>query len=1807
MRTSGGAGASRWRHRDAKPGAVHPLTVLLFTLLLLCSAVEAESASAASQQQRDWNAQLPPESPSTVGADGIATSRGVGRRRSDGLSITRSIPVATGIAPDAATDDQAIKFSPGRVDMGRMETCVPDRFSVGVENRGRVSVRLDGADFTHEGFSLANDVRGIRLDPGDRFNVEFVFLPRQTEPNGVDAHLRVVTTSGLFSLPISSTEVVLNRYGVSSVQASVPAGVRYEQSLQFVNPLDRTIRITEVFAMDDFVHLDLLNGSSWIGPRWPGEEDEKEALGEVPGEYNPGFDYARRVNRGAWDMPARTTSPLIQVTVQTHAPGTYFTFVHVAAEQRRLLVVPVRITALKPGIHIEPKELDLGMLTDYYENEPRELYFSLHNAGLNPIQVLELKVLESNMVVSAQLRGSTVIPPQTRVYRALAVQLLVNKDIVGGDCVASLLLKTNASSSELGQRKLRLYGQVIKGNLSFQLNETQVGVMMPLERVFSGNINDDTEEADDDGAEEEQETLTTSLVSRPGDNASEAIMAGTSKLQRLRLWNHFDCPVELQRVWLADEVSESQEVTVHKFTQGIVSPGAALPKILLQITPALQQRGGFLAPRSYSVMVETNATLHRIQVHVHHSILSLQSSRGLQSYSVSGYYSGSSAKSETHNVTQSCLPVPKNGVIPTTTPRIDGGKGSTATQSVRICRSLLFDLEKMASHRARTEAVEVRNHNPVPVVLNISGVPESDAVGVSVRAEVSVVQSVAPHGMHGSQDGIGAGTQLSNITYIVSAGGSFVLQPASRVVFHVEIHAKEALGELTVPVLFMTTPAEELHLYARFVSVEGTVEPVKPAIILPSMFPGRTEIIHLQYRNTFEHLVTPLMATASNSNLQLIFMRETLGPKQVANVLDLLFSPVADSKCSNAMFLADCLLPQPEAMDDQTCEPLSYYGELVDEHDLDALRRRDAFWSGVRGTENQSTVEVQVYLETDIMEEVAEVTITAQLERPVVTVPTGTLPSKEFALTELLELSYIFVHVRNPSNISIQMELALAEADQNLFYNCEHGSYVVEALGGTDVDRGGNDTENSTAICLTEWRAAAKEAVALHKDSQEETSLAPFFFQKSVIQVPPGAEAELGPLYYLPSKVEEVATTVFVRNDLSHIEPVPLLARSGKGELKLLVGDATDSSKPTKARFVVAESDDATEQDEALDYDGILRFSMAVDDKSTDYTQTADILLANTGPFGLTVRSVAVEAGHDEASWMSWTGASAVLTTRKDFNVDSDALDQWNEGHEGGLIVLPPNKSARIRISFCASCVVASVASWLVIDTSDSTRRIRLEGRLTKDAAFSCLRSRMPPRLRSAIETAWLLAAIVAAITVFHSLLITAYEVWTMNTVSKTKPLRLAVNGEDLEAEGKSPDDVAGSNMEDQATAAPRMLESVNRLLAEMERTAFAAPVRVSTPAVAELLERRHKGLYGDGPSENAALNNDGTSRYDGDTNASAAANDDEALMPPAAPQISSPSASCLQDVQEEVSNTTCNTNADESVPVTSAQEHASSVINASEKLLDGTADDNPGDVSSDAASSESSDASLGSAKSSHSTIAQPDAEDPSRSATEFPKPILGDQPKAATGSDLPIGKIPPEKVEGPFEAFKSLSARWRTEDWQDDLSNPAPTLSGTFQGLEDWNDTLQVRTLGQGLGGATAGYQSTDSAGPGSRSAPGSFIGSSSGLFLDGFSAFAAPPALPLATAPKTSAKKTPPGFTPADAKPLEARAAFERLRSSSGASSATRSPGDGFSEKSLFASKLPLFGPALPPTDHVMLGGAGRIGSGRSKVLRDLNASPQ
>ncbi|CAH0475941.1 unnamed protein product [Peronospora belbahrii] len=1803
--------SSRRRLRDAITSSLYSLSSVFLILLFLCPLLPAEgdvsTTSLARQEEWTHSKLLLQESPVfSMDNNDMAASFGTGRRYRDVLSITRSLPVKTDIAPGAPVDDQAIQFIPKRVFLGQLETCIHERYYVGVENRGRVSVTLDRADFTMEGFSLATDIRGIRLDPGDRFHVQIVFLPRQVERDGMDAYLRLLTSSGLFSLPIRIAKVVVNPYDVSMIRGSILAGETLEHLVRLKNPMNATIRITEIYARDSFVNLHLVNDSDrTFGLRSLQKRGKKTAYidNKVAGQDAKTLENYKRVDRGEWDVPAETTSPLIIVAVKLDTPGVHLSYVHIVANDRRLLSVPVCITVLKPGIHMEPEEVDLGVLTDLHQG--RELFFSLYNAGLIPLEIVEVKVLKSKLIVAAQLRGSAVIPPQTRAHHALAVQLRVNRDINGGSCVAAVLLKTNASSPELRQQKLRLYGQVVKGHLAFQLNETLVGVVVPLKRELIDHASV-IEEKGSERIANVQERSSANFVSIINENNSIALLAGTSQVRTIRLWNRFDCPVELQRVWMDDVMLENgdiQEVIVQNFEQGVVSIGASLPTISFQITLSFEIQGKLSKPRSYSLMVETNATLHRIPIYVYFGFLTLNSTRGLQNYCVFGNSNNLQREEESM---RSCLLVPKDSIVAA----VDGGRVLADTSAVPVCRSLLFDFDKVASHEARVEMVEAVNENPVPQTLSITEVCKNASVDVSIAAEISEAKlfSYFPY----RTGATGAGDRWNDSSHVIFAGTSFVLQPGYRVVFRIKVKAKDVFGEVTVPVMSIRTQSEVLHLYARFVSVQGIIEPVTSTVILPATFPGRMERVHLQYRNTFDHIVTDLVATVSNPKLYVVSITESMMPRQVESVMDLIFSPWEGIGCVGALFLTECWLSYSDPTEEQKCYLLSDYGEFVDKQDLEALRRRDKYWAERATTSTYSTMEAQVRLQTDIMEDVAEVTVKAFLKRPMVTAPAEMTLSPnngsqkilghiEFALTEVFELSHIFVHVRNPSNFSISMELTVAEADRHLFYRCEE-EFMHEVMD-TKSDVKSGDPDHITELCLVEWKTAV--ANGAQQRSQQEVDLPSFYYEEKVIEVSAGKEAQLGPIFYLPSKVQEVSTRVFVRNELTHIEPVSLLARSGKGTLDISVDASTDyKSVPsyyTAREFAAVNKDEkATQQNGPAEFDGTLSFALTTHDALTDFTQVADLVLSNTGPFALTILNVRAEQdGHDLWTQLTWISGSS---PKNDFVVTSGARDDFK-------VVLAPGEATTVRVSFHASCFAVDLTRWLSIDTSDTVSRVRLEGTIAADAAFTCWHSRMSPSMRFAFLALWLLAVVIAIIAICYSIFLLTRDAWTSEDEKQSVQFDVYVDKSNtkvikVSARGNHEESSATALGNESSPIPQHTLASINRKLADMEQASSAPAARVVLPAVAELLERRRKEMQT--TLRNQSTQNDRLGKNDevkknslnGKTTTKANASNSKTVSPTcdrisASDAASTPVMAKSQSVEHEVVKKAGKT--DGVLPVKNATQSATasgrdffkynsekSDHSSKEKLPKGL---------------------LNMASFSHKATVQTDV----RGSSRIVKPMklsvnVSGSPYDRSVRSGPVTTSPPKEKETPFEAFRSLSARWRAENEKDNLKNDSPpAFSGKFSGLQEWgNDALSFKSLVHDFVSPRARENRCDE--------PDNFIRTGARGYLDGFSApsiplpVKAPPTTPTTKASPTTAK-APPGFSPADARPFETRAAFDRLQTSGEPASSVSTASSGFGTSSLFANRSPLFGPPLPPNGDITLGSAGRIGSGRSKLLRSLD----
>ncbi|TDH68126.1 hypothetical protein CCR75_004211 [Bremia lactucae] len=1653
----------------------HSRHTFLVPLLLLCVFITAQ----------DIPLPKPPRPPISLAsrvtgeANNIVISRGVGRRRSEAHSIAANTGITTNVA-------NVLKFTPTYVNLGRAETCVPQRYDVYVENTGSLPVRLERVECTHDAFYLLTDLNGLELAPKGRLRVEFMWLPRQEDTHGVEAHLKVLTSSGWFNaVPLRSMKIVQNRYKVSAIHASIPVGVLYQEVVAFTNPMDATIRITQVDTFDTVLEATVPSASPFIRLR----RLHEEAMHAKSNDERHAYD--TRPNTG-WEMLPHVPSPLVHVVLDAETrAGVYTTWIHVLAGITRLLVIPVHLTVLDPGLYPIPAIMDFGILLNLDDDAYRKITIDLINTNVYAVEVLDVVLAENNLIQSTQFEGySVVVPPQTRINHALVFQIQLDQDMTGRGA-ASLVLTTNASNIDDKKPVLKVYGHVVHGYVGYWHHETQWMDEVPMARELNP-MEDRLRNTD--------------------------VIMETLKWHTLQLWNYFDGFVELQRVYIDTLTPELDAIQVDTYTQETVSTNSSWSDILFQIRPSFVPSNESIA-HTYTLVVETNVSTHEIELTLHYGLLRAKSTRGLapfQSWMVDFVH-------------------------------VDLTRLQLKEKSLRSCRSLVFECETIVSNRSLTEVVTLMNDNPVPLSLTISQVHTSDVVFVSLTA--TIVQ-ISFEDLHTTQD-------TSTHFKTVVAGQRFDLLPGYQVNLSITINSKDSkVGHVIVPVTTIETVMEELYFFASFTTVLGTVEPVTSQLIVPSMFPGRTLNLHVLYRNTFDHAVLPFELSMSNRDWKVVSIHETHTPDAMISV-ELAFSPAWHTRCVNAVFLADCMLPVSEA--GQNDAELSEYGEFVTSSDLDAITHRDLVWRQFHASKNPYVLETIVQLHTKSVQDVANVTILTHVERPSILASTFRTTGLRFELTDLLERRQLYIPVRNPSNMTVHMELAISQTEQRLFFACEHETNDLFRLKTNELDELFGSMDGIALLCLLKWKELNSDAVTFQWFTHDDRHVAPFYFRKRMVQVEPGEEAQLGPIYYYPSRVQALTTSMYVRNTLSHLETVPLFAQSEKGTLRLEIDTIGGGQKPRfipKERLGDAQNEGIPDDATLYENQGLWRFGLRLLDVSTNYTQSGDMRLTNIGPFNLTIHSVSV-GDLDDFSWLLPSVASTVKPQKREFQV---ALDDVSiEKNDKGHVVLPFESSVRYRVTFRATCYVSKVSSWLIVMTSDGIKLVLLQGTITMHAAFECQRSRVAKALQNMLYWTWLLAVTVSGLAIVHAMFLLAHDVVM---IRKTYQTRLSIDRTRSETTNAKVLDNTGT--------------SITLRLDAMELAAFTPNPRVEMRAVSQLIEQRSK----DGSTRRK--NGIRQEHQDGMGTKKPLLRDVKAHVPPM-----------------ETSNRVCATK------LTGLNDSKHSVSSYNESLIQTIVESSLERVDSQEPRNSSSktrtrlESSTTGLNSSRSNRVLWNTTDQTTLLPQVSCQTKGFMRKR--GRTREDKKVVPSKplnqAEEAFEAFKSVSTRWRSEDWQRNLSNEAC-------GGSDWSEWLSFHNPNTVVTDIEVTRETKDCSFACRDDATKAY-GVKSQLPIDPFAASA-----PVATSTTSSTmdRKAPPGFTAADAQPLETRAAFEHFRHNSGFTTASplASTSRSFGNYSVFTSSLPLSGPALPSTrdENMTLGNVGRIGSGRSKVFRGLGS---
>lgn len=175
---------------------------------------------------------------------------------------------------------------------------------------------------------------------------------------------------------------------------------------------------------------------------------------------------------------------------------------------------------------------------------------------------------------------------------------------------------------------------------------------------------------------------------------------------------------------------------------------------------------------------------------------------------------------------------------------------------------------------------------------------------------------------------------------------------------------------------------------------------------------------------------------------------------------------------------------------------------------------------------------------------------------------TGT-PVVRFPLTQVGEERDVYIEVRNPADVPVGVQLSAGQGESLVWTEDGRngqGSSTVVAVGIDVADLGKRVGAAGKAAA---GRAKSEQQLELVREgSFAAGALSAFHIRMGAflpVVLPPGGRAVIGPLRFTPEEAGVFSAHVFLRNNLTHLEPVLLEGEAGAGVLS--VRPAGDEAK----------------------------------------------------------------------------------------------------------------------------------------------------------------------------------------------------------------------------------------------------------------------------------------------------------------------------------------------------------------------------------------------------------------------------------------------------------------------------------------------------------------------------------------------------------------------------------------------------------------------------------------------------------------------
>ena len=252
---------------------------------------------------------------------------------------------------DVTFGDAVVRLAPSWVDFGVTETGIPSMRTLEISYFGGAddydddddALVITNAEVPDKAFLFADVFFPMVIKPGGSTSMHMLFLPREAGTTRATVNLH--TSRGLIEYTVQGTGR-LNAYESHVHVAIVPPGTRYEPSLMLFNPYDevscsrrvsagsnavkQVLRVNEIFTTEGFLHLVLP----------PTDSD----------------------SAGQWEIPPHATKEIMRLSFASGVAGNFNAFVRIETSVDNLLL-PVDLTVLPGGLHVDVHLLDFGYLT----------------------------------------------------------------------------------------------------------------------------------------------------------------------------------------------------------------------------------------------------------------------------------------------------------------------------------------------------------------------------------------------------------------------------------------------------------------------------------------------------------------------------------------------------------------------------------------------------------------------------------------------------------------------------------------------------------------------------------------------------------------------------------------------------------------------------------------------------------------------------------------------------------------------------------------------------------------------------------------------------------------------------------------------------------------------------------------------------------------------------------------------------------------------------------------------------------------------------------------------------------------------------------------------------------------------------------------------------------------------------------------------------------------------------------------------------------------------------------------------------